>query len=82
MKKKVKVIKVLDDVFGGHHPNNINEGYTKEGYILKDPTVGESLIIYNKNGIRIFYTSGVKNVVNEYLFETENSTYQIEPVEE
>lgn len=73
--KKVKIIKLTDNKFEGNHPNNINEGYLREGYLITPPLVGYSCMVDN------FYTSTVQEIVskldNEVIFKTLNSTYKL-----
>lgn len=70
--KKVRIIKISDDIFNGIHPNNINTGYVKEGYELDPLKVGER---YCVGSLR---TSLVTEIVSDTIFKTENSTYKIE----
>ena len=43
--KKVKLIKISDDIFGGNHPNGINEGYVKHGFEIEPPTIGNRYFV-------------------------------------
>lgn len=75
---KARITKVIDDMFEGQHPNGIDVGYTKAGYLIKMPTIDETFKLYSENGAMIFHTSTVVKVVNEYIFETLNSTYKLD----
>jgi hypothetical protein len=88
--KTVKVTKLSDDVFNGNHPNNINEGYTKEGLIIFEPIIGYPLVLSKKVKLKgsffnipIFYTSNIKNIdYKKLIINTENSTYQIDIIDD
>jgi hypothetical protein len=73
LKKKVRITKLSDDRFKGNHPNNINEGYVKEGYILESPTIGERFYVGNN-----FSTSPVTSELKGGIFKTIYSTYKLE----
>ncbi len=70
--KKVKLTKIKDNRFQGKHPNGINTGHVREGYLLQEPKVGVSCVIDN------FMTSEVTAILDDDTFETLNSTYKIE----
>jgi len=77
--KRIKLTKLSDDAFNGNHPNNINEGYTKEGYMLIEPTIGENFNLYYSKTEPFFHTSIVIKELNENNeFKTLYSTYKIE----
>lgn len=80
--KKVRIIKVDDRIFNGSHPNNINEGYTKVGYLDENLKEGESLYLYNKDGLPLFRTSTIQSIVSKELIQTKNSYYKIEYLDE
>jgi len=67
-----RITKVSDDVFGGYHPNRINEGFVTEGYFNRKPKVGENFFVGS------FYTSVVTEIIDDNTFKTRNSTYKIE----
>lgn len=76
--RKVRITKIVDSTFGGSHPNQINEGYTRIGYSKKEPTKGEVYFI-NSTMSEWFRTSTVIEELNEEgLFKTQNSTYKLE----
>lgn len=72
--------KISDDVFGGFHPNQIYEGYTRDGEFKDKPTVGERF--YIDNTYRYLNTSVVTSIIEDdgeiMIFKTENSTYKLE----
>lgn len=68
----VKITKIKDTKFDGNHPNEINEGYTKQGILYNPPKVGESVRVGS------LLTSTVTEIINNDLFKTENSVYKIE----
>lgn len=70
---KIRLTKIKDLRFDGNHPNNINEGYVKEGEMLKPLTIGERFYV----GMW-FSTSPVVKTNNDNTFETENSLYRID----
>lgn len=76
--RKVRITKITDSVFGGSHPNQINEGYARVGYAKKEPTKGEVYFL-NSTMSDWFRTSIVTEELNEEsLFKTQNSTYKLE----
>lgn len=70
--KRAKLTKIKDNRFGEEHPNGINTGYRREGYLIQEPKVGVSCMLDN------FATSMVTKVLDDNTFETLNSTYKIE----
>ena len=70
---RVTKIKDLEDAL---HPNNIAEGFTKEGEFISTPTLGEPLWV----GLR-WRTSPVKDILPDNTFKTYNSIYKWELVE-
>jgi hypothetical protein len=68
MKVKIIKIKELEDAL---HPNNIEEGYEKEGNLLAEPKIGECVYV---GSLR---TSEVKEIIDENTFKTWNSIYRI-----
>ena len=73
IKVKVTKLKEADDPL---HPNNIKEGFTKEGYYYYKPVVGESFILYDELGG--WATSTVQEILSENTFRTYNSIYKWE----
>ena len=79
---KIKLTKLSDDAFNGNHPNGINEGYTKIGYMIKKPTIGERFFVYQSKMYSGFSTSIVTKKMNkEGIFKTTYSTYKIEIID-
>jgi hypothetical protein len=72
--KRVRLTKISDNRFFGEHPNGINVGYTKEGIFKYGPIIGERFYIAG------LLTSPVTEIIDEYTFKTENSTYKIENI--
>jgi hypothetical protein len=70
--RRARITKISDNRFNGDHPNNINEGYTREGYVLIPPEVGNFCIVGHLR------TSPVTKIIDENTFETLNSTYRLE----
>lgn len=70
---KIRLTKIKDLRFNGNHPNDINEGYVKEGEMLKPLTIGKRFYV----GMW-FSTSPVVKTNNDNTFETENSLYRID----
>lgn len=69
---KIRLTK-LKEVDDPTHPNNIEEGYFREGLMVADPEVGKPFIVgFN------FKTSIVREVMEDNKFRTLNSIYQIE----
>jgi len=60
------------------HPNGINEGYQRQGILIKRPTVGESVLVSRVQGY--FRTSPVMEILLDKEdggeFRTSNSTYK------
>lgn len=73
-----KLTKISDDVFGGFHPNGIDEGYTIIGYYREPPKIGERFFFKGRGLLDHLRTSTVKEIVSESEFKTENSTYKLE----
>ena len=72
-RKKVRLTKITDDHFEGKHPNGINVGFVKEGYMIEYPTIGERF------DIGTLSTSPVIELPNEEgIFKTTYSTYKLE----
>lgn len=82
--KRVKLTKVglTGRIPDGLHPNGIEVGYVKEGYMVEPPKVGEMFLLYphNKAAFPIFHTSLVTEVISATEFRTLNSLYKIEVI--
>lgn len=75
--KKYRVTKITDDRFEGKHPNGIDAGYVKEGYIPFSPKEGECFFC------GLLRTSRVTQELDENgIFKTLNSTYKLEEINE
>lgn len=72
--KKVKITKIseLPDAL---HPNNIQEGFSKVGFIEHEPIVGERF------NVGSFSTSGVQEIIDSNTFKTYSSIYRWEIIE-
>ena len=75
--KQYILIKKSDDVFGGFHPNGIDQGYSIVGNYNNLPTVGERFTLTNRFNGRYLHTSIVTEIISDELFKTENSTYEL-----
>lgn len=69
----VKITKISDERFNNNHPNNINEGYIKIGFLLDDIKLFESI------HIGCLRTSYVEEILDENTFRTHNSIYKVVP---
>jgi hypothetical protein len=74
--KKVKVLK-LEELKDAQTPNNKAVGYFKEGFLFGEPKVGREFLLYMENGIPIWHTSLVAEVISAEVFKTKNSIYKI-----
>ena len=78
----IRLTKVRDTKFEGKHPNDINEGYVKEGRINVEKS-NEHQCFLLIEGDRFFNTSHVI-ALNEYegydLATTLNSVYKVEQI--
>lgn len=75
--KKIRLTKIIDDAFEGNHPNGINVGYVKEGFISREPELGERFYIGAS-----FSTSPVTQLPDaDGIFKTTYSTYKLETIE-
>jgi hypothetical protein len=70
--KRVRLTKIKDNRFEGNHPNGVNTGAVREGFLIQAPKVGLSCMTDN------FLTSMVTKILDDNTFETFNSTYKIE----
>lgn len=96
MNKKVKITKIgkaenalydsalMQDYEAGKDNGDVSLPieYYLEGYMLKPPTVGESLVVNrtSRNGIEIagIFTTSEITEITEYGFKTSNSIYKLE----
>lgn len=85
--KRVKLTKVglTGRIPDGLHPNGIEVGYIKEGYMVEPPKVGEMFLLYPHNKVTFnntprFHTSLVTEVISDTEFRTLNSLYKIEVI--
>lgn len=79
--KRVKLTKIGAIQFGENHPNGINTGYVKDGVACNDLEVGSFLMV--ACNYKMFYTSTIIKIDEEKMtFETENSIYKIELIDE
>jgi len=69
---KYRLTKLKDNKFEGRHPNDIFEGYIKEGLLMLQPEIGKVCQIQN------FRTSTITKINDDLTFETLNSTYKLE----
>jgi hypothetical protein len=76
---KVRVLK-LEELKDAEVPNNKEVGYFKEGFSQRPPKVGEEYLLYMENGIPIWHTSLVTEIISSDTFKTRNSIYQIIPL--
>lgn len=74
--KKVKITKVTDTKFDGKHPNGIVAGSERIGTVLHDLVIGESFYMTTDRGG--FLTSTVTSINDDMTFNTKNSVYKIE----
>lgn len=81
MCSRVKLEKIHDKVFGDDHPNGINTGSVREGWMFRSPKVGEAMWLFPgkmmKLGIILsaFRTSFVTEIQDGGVIHTENSIY-------
>lgn len=72
-RKKVRLTKLSDDHFEGRHPNNINAGHVEEGWMTREPEIGERFYV------GFFSTSPVIRLLDkDGIFKTTYSTYKLE----
>lgn len=69
--ENVVLEKLEDNIFHGHHPNNINKGYIASGQLLDSVTVGLGTFVPG------FHTSSVTEIIDKNHFRTLNSIYKI-----
>ena len=78
----IRLTKVRDTKFEGKHPNDINEGYVKEGVINLDKS-NEHQCFLIIQGDRFFNTSQVLSIVEHEGYDlatTLNSVYKVESI--
>lgn len=68
MRIKLEKLKELPDAL---HPNNIEVGYAIEGCFVEEPKVDECFWIGD-----FYWTSLVKEIIDENTFKTCNSVYR------
>jgi hypothetical protein len=71
--KTVHLKKIGSLRYHGSHPNDINDGYERDGVAITDVVEGEWF--HMDEG---FHTSRVIKITGYNTFETKNSIYQIE----
>jgi len=77
--KKVRVLKI-EEREDAQHPHNKEVGYFKERFMIGDPLVGQEFLLYMENGIPIWHTSFVTEILSTDTFKTKNSIYQISEI--
>jgi hypothetical protein len=78
----IRLTKLKDNKFNNEHPNQINEGYVKEGVINVEKSNEHQCFLMIK-GARFFNTSQVVEIDEQEgydLVHTVNSIYKVEPV--
>lgn len=78
----IRLTKLKDTKFNGKHPNHINEGYVKEGFINVEKSNEHQCFLMIK-GDRFFNTSQVLEIDEQEgydLAHTLNSIYKVEPI--
>jgi len=83
MLAKVRVIKTQDLAFGGFHPNGVDVGYVREGFMHAFPQIGQELALWPGKIKRMgdVYSVFMTSPVIEFKLgevQTENSVYSIE----
>jgi hypothetical protein len=81
---EIRLTKVNDTRFDGKHPNGINIGYVKEGYINLEKSNEHQCFLIIKDG-RFFNTSQVlilEEKEDHELAYTVNSVYKVEKITE
>lgn len=80
--KRIRVEKLEDTAFLGDHPNGINVGYVREGFMYAVPHVGDNLILYPSKMMKFgeilssFRTSSITKIEPGKI-HTRNSVYAI-----
>jgi len=78
--KKVKITKVTDTKFDGKHPMGIFAGSERIGTVLHNLVTGACFYMATDKGG--FRTSPVTSINDDMTFNTENSVYKIELLED
>lgn len=71
----IRIEKIRDLKYDNKHPNDINNGYTHQGFTQSLPTVGSRFVLGNGAKYASFMTSVVKEITGSE-FTTENSVYK------
>lgn len=75
-RRKAAILEKLEDnMFEGNHPNGIFKGYTKEGFFMDFPKIGDSFFIGAMGTTEV--TKIVKKEDDFIVFDTKNSTYKL-----
>jgi uncharacterized protein DUF1653 len=74
--KRIKVTKLTDTRFSGKHPKGINTGYVREGIAFNDVEKDDCLVVEG------FRTSTIIKVNEDNTFNTLNSVYKVEFLDE
>lgn len=77
MKIRITKLKEADNPL---HPNNIEQGFVREGEIDSLPKVGQCFLVIS--GTRYFLTSTVQEIIDQNTFRTHNSIYHWEEIDE
>ncbi len=77
--KTVKLTKLDDTKFNGQHPNGINTGSVRTG---KAGRLQVDLVFYMLTDRGLFHTSTVTKINNDMTFNTLNSVYKVEVLED
>ncbi len=81
--KRVKLVKLIDNVFKGEHPGGFSVGDEFTGQELRPLTVGKGYVVITGVGIsRGFTTSTVQSILDDGIFTTLNSTYKLIDLDE
>ena len=79
--KQVKLTKLEDTKFDGNHPNKMFVGIERTGIQTDELVIGRPFIIYGTKLGNGFCTSHVTKINDDNTFNTENSLYKIEILE-
>lgn len=78
---RVKLEKIHDKVFNNEHPNGINPGAVREGFMFRVPRIGEAMWLFPGKMIHFgdiyaaFRTSYITEIQDGGVIHTENSIY-------
>jgi hypothetical protein len=78
--KKVRLTKVDDTKFNGQHPNGINTGSERVGMAFGNLEVDNAFYMATERGM--FHTSRVTKINDDMTFNTLNSVYKVEVLED